>query len=134
MHIAIDGHTIGTQLAGNVTYASKITEALATIDADNLYTLYVANVDAENQFKGRWPNVKVHRLAMGGRIARQLFSFKSILNKHRPDIFFVQFNAPPRLRCKLVNTIHDISFEHRPDTFRWHEAFRMKVSIRRAAR
>ncbi|HEY2846662.1 MAG TPA: glycosyltransferase family 1 protein [Pyrinomonadaceae bacterium] len=134
MHIAIDGHTIGTQLAGNVTYASQITESLAAIDQQNDYTLYVTLPEAEEQYRDRWPNVHVHRLVMGGRVARQLFSFRGILNEHRPDIFFVQFNAPGRLPCKVVNTVHDLAFEHYPETFRWHEAFRMRVSIRRAAR
>src|SRR4051794_37049398 len=134
MHIALDGHTIGTQLAGNVTYASKIMESLAAIDRQNRYTLYVWLPEAEERYRDRWPNVEVHRLVMGGRVARQLFSFKRILNEHKPDIFFVQFNAPPRLPCKVVNTVHDLAFEHYPETFRWHESFRMKVSIRRAAR
>src|SRR5437763_8190857 len=104
MHIALDGHTIGTQLAGNVTYASKIMESLAAIDQRNRYTLYVWLAEAEERYRGRWPNVEVHRLVMGGRVARQLFSFKRILSEHKPDIFFVQFNAPPRLACKVVNT------------------------------
>src|SRR3954451_20103292 len=104
MHIAIDGHTIGTQLAGNVTYASQITESLAAIDQTNQYTLYVTLPEAEERYRDLWPNVRVHRLVMGGRVARQLFSFKGILTEHGPDIFFVQFNAPPRLPCKVVNT------------------------------
>jgi len=47
---------------------------------------------------------------------------------------FAQFNAPTRLDCKLVTAIHDLSFEHLPETFRWHEAPRMRFAIRRTAR
>jgi len=133
MHIAVDGHTIGTQLAGNVTYAKNMIEALAAIDKKNRYTLYVTLLDTERLYRDRWPNVSVHRVEMGGRIARQMFSFRQVLNEHRPDIFFVQFNAPWRVPCRVVNAIHDLSFVHYPETFRWYEAARMKLTTRRSA-
>jgi len=134
MHIAIDGHTIGTQLAGNVTYITGLLEGLASIDKENHYTLYVFREDAEQRYRGRWPNVNVRRLNTGrGRIARYLWSFREPLREDKPDIFFAQFNAPPRIKCKLVTAIHDLSFEHLPETFRWHEAARMRFAIRRTA-
>ena len=134
MHIAIDGHTIGTQLAGNVTYITSLLAGLASIDQENQYTLYVFRKDAEERYRGRWPNVNVRRLDIGsGRIARYLWSFRTPLSEDRPDVFFAQFNAPTRLGCKLVTAIHDLSFEHLPETFRWHEAPRMRFAIRRTA-
>ena len=109
-------------------------EGLASIDTENRYTLYVSREDAEERYRGRWPNVSVKRLNAGStRIARYLWSFRKPLREDKPDIFFAQFNSPPGIKCKLVTAIHDLSFEHLPETFRWHEAPRMKFAIRRAA-
>jgi glycosyltransferase involved in cell wall biosynthesis len=135
MHIAIDGHTIGTQLAGNVTYITSLIEGLASIDQENRYTLYVFREDAAERYRDRWANVTVRRLDVGSsRLARYLWSFRNALKNDHPDIFFAQFNAPRGVKCKLVTAIHDLSFEHLPETFRWHEAPRMKLAIRRTAR
>ena len=54
MHIAIDAHSVGTQLAGNETYAVNLIEALAEIDRVNQYTLYVTRQAALDRFTSRW--------------------------------------------------------------------------------
>ena len=61
MHIAIDAHSVGTGLAGNETYAANLVEALAEVDRENRYTVYVTRAEAERRFGGRWPNVSVRR-------------------------------------------------------------------------
>jgi len=135
MKIAVDGHTIGTTLGGNVTYITNLFEALADQDSTNEYILYVALDEAARRFSDRWPNVRVRQLDVGGsRIARFFYSFRKVLAEDRPDVFFVQFNAPARVNCKIVAEIHDLSFEHLPETFRWHEHPRMKFTTRRTAR
>jgi glycosyltransferase involved in cell wall biosynthesis len=135
MKIAIDGHTIGSDLGGNVTYITNLFEALATIDSKNEYILYVALDEAVERYRECWPNVIVRQLDVGSsRIARFFYSFRKIIAEDRPDIFFVQFNAPARVDCKIVAEIHDLSFEHVPETFRWHEHPRMRFTTRRTAR
>jgi len=59
VHIAIDAHSVGTQLGGNETYAINLIEALAEIDRENQYTLYVTKQQALERFADRWPNFAV---------------------------------------------------------------------------
>ncbi len=135
MRIAVDGHTIGTTLGGNVTYITNLIESLADLDPTNEYILYVALDEAVRRFAGRWANVRVKQLDVGGsRIARFFYSFRKVIAEDRPDVFFVQFNAPAKVKCRIVAEIHDLSFEHVPETFRWHEHPRMKFTTRRTAR
>ena len=135
MRIAIDAHSVGTQLAGNVTYITNMIEQFAAIDRENEYTLYVTRPDAFEMYDGRWPNFNVRRIiAHNSRLMRFLFSFNTQLRLHPADIFFVQFNAPPFTPCKIVSSIHDLSFEHLPETFKWHSHTQMKITIRRTAR
>ncbi len=42
MHIGIDAHAIGAQQGGNETYIRNLIRALAALDADNRYTIYLA--------------------------------------------------------------------------------------------
>lgn len=135
MRIAIDAHTVGTQLAGNVTYITNMIEQFAALDQRNQYTLYMTEPEAFDRYDGRWPNFEVRRvLAQKSRIMRYLFSFNTQLRLHPADIFFVQFNAPPFTPCKIVTSIHDLSFEHLPETFKWRSHTQMKITIRRTAR
>jgi len=135
MRIAIDAHSVGTQLAGNVTYITSLIEALAEIDQKNEYMLYVARTDAYELYDGRWPNFQVRRIMFHeNRVARLLLSFNIHLRQDPADIFFVQYNAPPMAPCKIVAAIHDISFEHLADTYKLLERTQMKLTIRRTAR
>jgi glycosyltransferase involved in cell wall biosynthesis len=133
MRIAIDAHSVGTQLAGNVTYITSLVEALADIDKRNEYTLYVTRPEVYDFYDGRWPNFEVRRIATD-RVARLLFLFNAQLRRHPTDILFVQYNAPPMAPCKIISAIHDLSFEHLPETFNWFERRQMKFTIRRTAR
>ncbi len=134
MRIAIDAHTVGTQLAGNVTYITSMIEALAEIDRTNEYTLYVTRPDAFELYENRWPNFAVRRILHQTRVFRILFSFNTQLRLHPADIFFVQFNAPPFAPCKVVTAIHDLSYEHLPETFTRLARARMQLTIRRTAK
>src|SRR3954453_5220182 len=130
MRIAIDAHSVGTQLAGNVTYITNMIESLAEIDQTNEYTLYVTRPDAYDLYSGRWPNFNVRRIVFHeNRLARILFSFNAQLRLYPADIFFVQFNAPPFTPCKIVSSIHDLSFEHLPETFKWISRTQMQMTI-----
>jgi glycosyltransferase involved in cell wall biosynthesis len=134
MRIAIDAHSVGTQLAGNVTYITNLIEAFAEIDRENEYTIYVSRPDAYDRYADRWPNFIVRRIRDRNRVMRLLFSFHSKLRLHRTDILFVQFNAPPFAPCKVVTAIHDLAFEHVPETFKFISRAQMKLTIRRTAR
>jgi glycosyltransferase involved in cell wall biosynthesis len=135
MRIAIDAHSVGTQLAGNVTYITNMIESLAEIDQTNEYTLYVTRPEAYEMYSGRWPNFKVRKIILHeNRLARILFSFNVQLRTNPADIFFVQFTAPPFTPCKIVSSIHDLSFEHLPDTFKWVSRTQMRTTIRWTAR
>ena len=134
MRVAIDAHTVGTQLAGNVTYITNMIASLAEIDQRNEYTLYVMEPHAIEIYQGRWSNFTVRRFRHRSRILRYFYSFSSQLRLHPADIFFCQFNAPPFCPAKIVTAIHDLAFEHLPETFNKRSSAQMKVTIRRTAR
>jgi glycosyltransferase involved in cell wall biosynthesis len=134
MHIAIDAHSVGTGLAGNETYAANLVEALAEIDAENLYTVYVTRKEAERRFEGRWPNVRVQRTLPHTPLLRVPFTLSAELRRRPVDILHVQYTAPPLAPCPVVATIHDLSFEHLPETFKRRSWMQLRLTVRRTAR
>ncbi|HEV2764266.1 MAG TPA: glycosyltransferase family 1 protein, partial [Pyrinomonadaceae bacterium] len=134
MHIAIDAHSIGTGLAGNETYAANLIGALASIDRSNRYTLYVTKRVAVERYAGRWPNFGVRRTLPHSPFVRIPLTLSAELRRRPVDLLHVQYTAPPFAPCPVVTTIHDLAFEHLPETFKRRSWMQMRLTVRRTAR
>ena len=134
MRIAIDAHSVGTQLAGNESYAVNLIEALAQIDQVNEYTLYLTQQSAVARFQHRWPNFSVRRTLPHTPIVRIPLTLSAELRRRPVDLLHVQFTAPPFTPCPFVTSIHDLSFEHLPQTFRRRSRLQLRLTVRRSAR
>ena len=134
MHIAIDAHAVGTRLAGNETYIANLIEALAGIDSENLYTLYVTKREAVERFSGRWPNFEVRRTLPHTPLLRIPLTLEAELRRRPVDLLHVQFTAPPFAPCPVVTTVHDLAFEHLPETFNRRSWMQMRLTVRRTVR
>ena len=134
MHIAIDAHSVGTQLAGNETYAVNLIEALAEIDSINQYTLYVTKREAVERFSGRWPNFSVSRTRPHTPLVRIPLTLSAALRRDTVDLLHVQFTAPPFAPCPVVATIHDLAFEHLPQTFKRRSWMQLRLTVRNTAK
>jgi glycosyltransferase involved in cell wall biosynthesis len=134
LHIAIDAHSVGTGLAGNETYITNLIEALAALDTVNRYTLYVTKRAALDRFSGRWPHVAVRRTLPHTPVVRIPLTFPIELRRRPVDLLHVQFTAPPFAPCAVVATIHDLAFEHLPETFNRRSWMQLRLTVRRTAR
>ncbi len=134
MRIAIDAHSVGTGLGGNESYATNLIEALAEIDKTNLYTLYVTRKEAVDRFTKRWPNFSVRATLPHTPLIRIPLILSAELRRQPVDVLHVQFTAPPLSPCPFVVSIHDLSFEHLPETFKWRSRNQLKATVRRSAR
>jgi glycosyltransferase involved in cell wall biosynthesis len=134
VHIAIDAHSVGARLGGNETYAINLIEALAEIDKTNYYTLYVTKREAIERFTNRWPNFKVKQTLPHTPLVRIPLTLSRELRRHPVDVLHVQYTAPPFSPCPVVTTIHDLAFEHLPETFNRRSWMQLRLTVRRTAR
>jgi glycosyltransferase involved in cell wall biosynthesis len=134
LRIAIDAHSVGTGLGGNESYATNLIEALAAIDSVNQYTLYVTRKAAVERFTNRWPNFSVRTTLPHTPLIRIPLTLSAELRKHPVDVLHVQFTSPPFSPCPVVVSIHDLSFEHLPQTFKWRSRKQLRITVRRSAR
>ena len=133
MHIAIDAHSVGAQLAGNETYVTNLIESLAEIDTTNRYSIYVSKREALDRFSGRWPNFSVRLTLPHTPIVRIPITLSAELRRNPVDVLHVQFTAPPFPPCPVVVSIHDLSFEHLPHTFNLRSRMQLRLTVRRSA-
>ena len=134
MRIGIDAHSVGTKLGGNESYAVNLIEALAQIDSVNNYTIYVTTNEARDRFTDRWPNFKVRSTLPHTPLIRIPLTLSAELRKRPVDVLHVQFTAPPFCPCPVVVSIHDLSFEHLPETFKRRSRTQLRLTVRRSAR
>jgi glycosyltransferase involved in cell wall biosynthesis len=134
LRIAIDAHSVGTGLAGNESYITNLIEALAEIDAVNHYTLYVTKREAVERFGNRWPHVRAVLTLPHTPLVRIPLTLSTELRRNRVDVLHVQYTAPPLAPCPVVATIHDLSFEHLPQTFKRRSRAQLRLTVRRTAR
>ncbi len=134
LRIGIDAHTIGTGLAGNESYATNLIEALAEVDTRNSYTLYVTKREARERYRNRWPHVTVRLTTPHTPLIRIPLTLAAELRRHPVDLLHVQYTAPPFAPCPVVATIHDLSFEHLPETFKRRSRMQLRLTVRRTAR
>jgi glycosyltransferase involved in cell wall biosynthesis len=133
LHIAIDAHSVGTGLAGNESYITNLIEALAETDTVNRYTLYVTKQAAIDRFKNRWPHVNVRLTLPHTPLVRIPLTLTRELRRRPVDLLHVQFTAPLWTPCPFVATIHDLSFEHLPQTFKRRSRAQLRFTVRRTA-
>jgi len=134
VRIAIDAHSVGANLGGNETYATNLIEALAEIDTQNLYTLYVTKQSAVDRFTNRWPNFQVRLTLPHTPLVRIPLTLSRELRRNPVDLLHVQYTAPPFARCPVISTIHDLAFEHLPETFNRRSWMQLRMTVRRTAR
>ncbi|MEP6719354.1 MAG: glycosyltransferase family 1 protein [bacterium] len=134
MRIAIDAHSVGNELGGNESYAKNLIEALAEIDDVNQYTIFVTKREARERFSNRWPNFQVRTTPPHTPFVRIPLTLSAELRRNRVDVLHVQFTAPPFSPCPVVVSIHDLSFEHLPQTFKRRSRMQLRLTVRRSAR
>jgi glycosyltransferase involved in cell wall biosynthesis len=134
VRIAIDAHSVGTGLGGNETYAANLIEALGDIDNRNEYTLYVTTRAAVDRFSNRWPNFRVRSTLPHTPLIRIPLTLSAELRRRPVDLLHVQYTAPPLVPCPVVATIHDLAFEHLPETFKRRSWMQMRLTVRHTAK
>jgi glycosyltransferase involved in cell wall biosynthesis len=67
-------------------------------------------------------------------LVRIPLTFPFELRRRPVDLLHVQFTAPPFAPCPVVSTIHDLAFEHLPETFNRRSWMQLRLTVRRTAR
>lgn len=127
--IAIDAHVLGDHSGGNESYFYNLINHLSgdgvklIVLLRNDYDISKIRIDCEIvQFKSKNPFV------------RNFIEIPWIVIKYKIDVLHMQYFIPLYLPCKVIVTIHDISFEHFKNIFTKKDYFLQKTLIPYAAK
>lgn len=134
MHIGIDAHAIGARQGGNETYIRNLITALAELDRENRYTLYFSVPEAAEVWRNRYTNFAVRLLPPHTPLVRVPLTLAYELRRRPVEVLHVQYTAPPFCPAPVVTTIHDLAFEHLPETFTRRGKAQLRLTVRRTAR
>ncbi len=138
MHIGIDAHAIGARQGGNETYIRNLINGLAEIDGENRYTLYLANAESVGKWRSgfikQYSNFEIRLLPPPTPLVRVPVALAVELRLRPVDALHVQYTAPPFCPVPIITTIHDLAFEHLPETFTRRGSLQLKLTVRKTAR
>src|SRR5438093_7262881 len=111
--VGIDAHALGSRLGGNETYIRNVIRALATVDPDGDYTLFLSPPLPKGPIAGA---ERMRRVMVRPRtpIVRIPVSFPLALTLDRIDVVHVQYVAPMLCPARIVVSVHDLAYEHYP--------------------
>ncbi len=138
MRIAFDAHTIGGRYGGNETYALELWRELAPLCRSRGITLkpLVTGRQASALLAAAAAPPCPPLAVPANPLIRIPLALPILLAANRIDLLHVQYIQPPAVPCRVVNTVHDISFEHFPHFFprcqRLYLRALVPASVRRA--
>jgi glycosyltransferase involved in cell wall biosynthesis len=133
VRIGIDARELCGQPTGVGRYLSGL---LAEWSRDEVarrheFVLY-AHRPLEVALDGR--RFSLREIPGAGRLRWEQQQLPRVARRDHLDVFFAPgYTAPLFFRCRLVVTIHDVSFAAHPEWFTWREGLRRRTMSRRAA-
>ena len=129
MRIGIDARALSGRYTGDRTYWRNLIQALAQIDTENQYILYL-----------RQPIPDEDALIVSGNFALQVLpaardrlwsflTFPSAARRDKIDLAHVQYTVPPRMPCPAVTTVHDVTVRLFPQLFAFKDRLLLNASL-----
>jgi glycosyltransferase involved in cell wall biosynthesis len=136
MRVGIHAFELGTKGGGLETYERNVIRALAAVDPDGDYTLFLG----EPLPQGAIPGIERMRhvvLPARHQVVRVPCAASLALMRERIDVVHVQHASPFLFGARMVVTLHDISYERYPQFFTSNIVTNLRVTVpltmRRAA-
>jgi glycosyltransferase involved in cell wall biosynthesis len=124
MHIGIDYTAAVRQVGGIGRYTRNLIRALARLDRQNRYTLFIAGGWSRTEGSGRWPaNFRLRRVPISDRWLHILWQRLrlpvpiQVVTGHVDLFHSPDFVLPPVRGTSAIVTVHDLSFLRVPECF-----------------
>ena len=128
--VAIDADVLGRQRTGDETYVRNLLVELAALVAGT--DLRIAAITRRPDLVP--PGVEAVELGTRAQEIRMAWTLAQALRRLGADLCHTQYALPLRPPCPCVVTIHDLSFERRPELMGWKDRTVFRRVVPRAAR
>ena len=118
IRVVLDATCMGRGKTGNETYVRGLLEGFTSCP-DPRIELFVVVTDAYRE--GRNSQFQWLTIPDSSFWLRHYHYIPRVLMQVKPDIYHGVYWAPRELKCKLVLTVHDVSFMQHPEWFPWYQ-------------
>ena len=126
--VVIDADVLGRRRTGDETYVSNLLRELPAVAPDLRLAAVTRRPDLVPD------GVEAVELPARSQELRMLLAVPRLLRRLRPALAHFQHALPPALPCPAVVTIHDLSFERRPDVMGTWDRLVFRSLVPRSAR
>ncbi|SEA48398.1 Glycosyltransferase involved in cell wall bisynthesis [Oribacterium sp. KHPX15] len=130
MRIGIDAHMLGDESGGNESFYDGIIKAMKP-DPEDTYILFIKKELSNIPYEHNYITI---RYKSNSAFVRTYIELPLLCIKYRLDLLHTQYYVPFLRPCKVLVTIHDISFEHFRKFFSRTEWLKDKILVRHAAK
>jgi glycosyltransferase involved in cell wall biosynthesis len=128
MHILIDAHMVGEQESGNERYILNLITALVALAPPADFTVAASHPDLLGKIltghKG-WRVVPVSAPAW----RRLGFELPALVRRERVDLLHVTYAAPMWPGCRVLTTVHDVSYRSHPEWFSVRDRLVLRAGV-----
>lgn len=128
--VGIDAHVLGDHSGGNESYYFNLINHF-TVDENVRLVLFI---QPDYDIKKINIECDVVRFKSKNPLVRNFIEIPQLVNTYKIDVLHMQYFIPFHVSCKVIVTIHDISFEHFSDIFTKKDYFTQKILIPYAAK
>lgn len=125
---------LGRKRTGDESYLASLMRGLARVDGDHEYVVYVRDVDTVARSFGPPHRFRFHGIRPASLWIRYPLGLPRALRRDAVDLLHVQYFRPPRTRCPVVVTAHDISFAVHPEFFTRRDRILLGTLVPRSLR
>jgi glycosyltransferase involved in cell wall biosynthesis len=127
MRIGIDARTLAAPKTGDRTYCLNLTRALARVDRDNEYLLYLQHDTPLADLA----SPRFHKRLLPAPVGWSWtpFLLPTALRRDGCDLVHVQYIVPPSCPVPLLTTVHDVSFRRHPRWFPLKHALLLNLLV-----
>lgn len=129
LHIGLDGSRIAKdKYTGTEHYSHTIFEQLFRVAPNHRYTIYAPKMPSKPLNAGR-AQVE-YRIIPFPKAWTQFRLSWEFFTRKQPDIFFIPSHTIPLIHPnRVVNTVHDLGFEHFPDYYSTIERLYQRLGL-----
>ena len=129
-NIAIDAHMLGDCSGGNESYYRNLINHFIVDGQINLIIL----VQPEYDIRKITVDCEIVRFKSHNALVRNFIEIPRMVHDYKIDVLHMQYFIPFSVSCKVIVTIHDISFEHFKNIFTKKDYITQKILIPYAAK
>lgn len=128
LRILIDAHMAGERESGNERYIVNLIAALQKLDLPAEFVIAASHPELFSdgcQVRGNWRVEKVSATSF----RRLAYELPRLVCREKVDLMHVTYAAPVWPGCRVVTTIHDVSFRPHPEWFSQRDLVVLRTGV-----